>query len=188
MSGESDAETSSRHQKEVIFGKYEDKDYGICDGSDTDYIDEDDEDQHYSRKRASLILKMFLMELIVTYGLVMLSLPSHCSHKLQPLDRSVFGPFKRNLACGQDGWMRSNPGKTMAIYDIPGIVKESWLKSATPVNIVHGFSASSVFPFNRSVLCEDEFASSSVIDRPDPNCKVFASNVSKAADRQGEEI
>ena len=43
---------SSRHQKEAIFGKYEDKDYGICDGSDTDYIDEDNEDQHYSRKKS----------------------------------------------------------------------------------------------------------------------------------------
>ena len=36
MSGESDAETSSRHQKEDIFGKYEDKDYRFCDDSDTD--------------------------------------------------------------------------------------------------------------------------------------------------------
>ena len=37
---------------EVIFGKYEDKDYGIHDDSDTDYTDEDDEDQHYSRKKS----------------------------------------------------------------------------------------------------------------------------------------
>ena len=45
MSDESDAETSKSHQKEDIFGKYTDKDYGILDGSDTDYTDEDDEDQ-----------------------------------------------------------------------------------------------------------------------------------------------
>ena len=45
MSEESDAETSRSHQKEDI---YEDKDYGIHDDSDTD---EDDEDQHYSRKK-----------------------------------------------------------------------------------------------------------------------------------------
>ena len=49
MSVESDAETFSWHQKEEIFGKYADKDYGICDDSDTDYIDEDDE--YYSRKK-----------------------------------------------------------------------------------------------------------------------------------------
>ena len=52
MSDESEAETSKSHQKEDIFGKYTDKDYGILDGSDTDYTDEDDEDQRYSRKKS----------------------------------------------------------------------------------------------------------------------------------------
>ena len=46
------AETSKSHQKEDIFGKYTDKDYGTLDGSDTDYTDEDDEDQRYSRKKS----------------------------------------------------------------------------------------------------------------------------------------
>ena len=68
MSEESDAGTSRSHQKEDIFGKYTDKDYGIRDGSDTDYTDEDDEYQHYFRKRASLILgKFLLVEPIDTY-------------------------------------------------------------------------------------------------------------------------
>ena len=52
MSEESDAGTSRSHQKEDIFGKYTDKDYGIHDESETDYTDEDDEDQHYSRKKS----------------------------------------------------------------------------------------------------------------------------------------
>ena len=52
MSEESDAGTSRSYQKEDIFGKYTDKDYGIHDESDTDYTDEDDEDQHYSRKKS----------------------------------------------------------------------------------------------------------------------------------------
>ena len=34
-------------------------------------------------------------------GVVMLSLPPHCSHRLQPLNRSVYGPLKKhvNSAC-----------------------------------------------------------------------------------------
>ena len=52
MSEKSDAETSRSHQKEDIFGKYTDKDYGIHDDSDTDCTDEDDEDQHFSRKKS----------------------------------------------------------------------------------------------------------------------------------------
>ena len=68
MSEESDAGTSRSHQKEDIFGKYTDKDYGIRDGSHTDYTDED---QHYSRKRASLILgKFVLVEPIDTYKIL----------------------------------------------------------------------------------------------------------------------
>ena len=52
MSEESDAGTSCSHQKEDIFGKYEDKDYGIHSDSDTDYTDEDDKYQHYSRTKS----------------------------------------------------------------------------------------------------------------------------------------
>ena len=52
MSKDSDAGTSRSHQKEDIFGKYEDKYYGICDGSNTDFTDEDNEDQHYFRKKS----------------------------------------------------------------------------------------------------------------------------------------
>lgn len=29
------------------------------------------------------------------YGVVLLSFLPHCSYKLQPLDRSVYGPFKK---------------------------------------------------------------------------------------------
>lgn len=53
---------------------------------------------------------------------IMLSFPLHCSHKLQPLDRSVYGLLKRHVNSVSDSWMRNNPGKTLTIYDIPGIV------------------------------------------------------------------
>ena len=56
-------------------------------------------------------------------GIVLLTLPSHCSHKLQPLDRTVFGPFKKYVNTASDNWIKSNPVKTMCIYPIPGIVK-----------------------------------------------------------------
>ena len=68
MSKKSDAEISRSHQQEYIFRIYDDKEYGINDNSDTDFIDEDDEDQHYSRKRATLIIgKLLLLELIDAY-------------------------------------------------------------------------------------------------------------------------
>ncbi|XP_065658204.1 uncharacterized protein LOC136082712 [Hydra vulgaris] len=61
------------------------------------------------------------LELAIQHGITMISFPPHCSHKLQPLDRTVFGPLKRfyNSAC--DNWMVSNP-RPMTIYDIVSIV------------------------------------------------------------------
>lgn len=58
-------------------------------------------------------------------GIAMFSFPLHYSLRLQPLDRTVYGPLKRHIHTACDAWMRTNPGKTMSIYDIPGIVAMS---------------------------------------------------------------
>ena len=69
------------------------------------------------------------------HGIVLLSFPPHCSHKLQPLDRAVYGPFQRYYNSAYDCWMKENRGKTMAIYDIPDMVGRAFPRAFTPVNI-----------------------------------------------------
>ena len=101
-------------------------------------------------------------------GVIMLSFPPHCSHKLQPLDRSVFGPLKKLVATYQDSWMRNNPGKTMTIYDVPTIIKDAWPRAAIPTNITRGFEVSGICPFNPDIFTCADYAPSSVTDRPIP--------------------
>lgn len=102
-------------------------------------------------------------------GITLLSFPPHCSHKLQPLDRSVFGPFKKAINAACDGWMRSHPGKTMTIYDIPGVVKIAMPQAFTQSNIQAGFIKTGIYPFNRNLFGEIDFAPSFVTDRPNPD-------------------
>ncbi|KAI7796638.1 hypothetical protein IRJ41_003050 [Triplophysa rosa] len=102
-------------------------------------------------------------------GIIMLSFPPHCSHRLQPLDRSVYGPLKRHINSACDAWMRNIPGKTISIYDIPGIVAIAYPLAATPLNIQAGFRVAGVQPYNRDVFLETEFAPSYVTDRPIQN-------------------
>ncbi|KAF2886539.1 hypothetical protein ILUMI_19634 [Ignelater luminosus] len=83
-------------------------------------------------------------------GIVMLSFPPHFSHKSQPLDVSVFGPFKKYCASSQDIWLRNNPGKTITIYDIPKIVADSLPLAQTSRNIMNGFQKTGIFSFNPS--------------------------------------
>ena len=46
-------------------------------------------------------------------GIVLLRIPPKTSHKLQPLAKSVFSPFKASYNRAADNWMRSNPGKKL---------------------------------------------------------------------------
>lgn len=98
----------------------------------------------------------------------MLSFPPHCSHKLQPLDRTVFGPFKRVVNSASSAWMVNHPGSTMTIYDIPGIVKIAFPMSFTQSNIISGFAVTGIFPFNRDIFSEADFLPSDVTNRPCP--------------------
>lgn len=98
-------------------------------------------------------------------GVVLLSFPPHTSHKLQPLDRGVYGPLKHYVNGAMDNWMKSHPGQTMTIYDIPGITAEAFPKATTPSNIMGGFRVSGIWPFNRDIFGDDEFSPSSVTER-----------------------
>lgn len=99
-------------------------------------------------------------------GVVLLTFPPHCSHKLQPLDRTVYGPFKRfyNSAC--DAYLTNHPGKPITIYEIASLVGSSYPLAFNPGNILSGFRVSGICPFNRDVFRDDEFLSSYVTDRP----------------------
>lgn len=101
-------------------------------------------------------------------SVIMLSFPPHCTHRLQPLDVGVNGPFKSYCAKAQDIWLRNNAGKTMSIYEIPGIVKYAWPLAATPSNISNAFRKAGIWPFNPTIFTDDDFAPSYVTDRPDP--------------------
>ena len=101
-------------------------------------------------------------------GVVLFSFPPHCSHKLQPLDRSVFRSLKHFVSEASDMWMKNNPGQNMSIYNIPSIVKSACPLALTPSNIISGFRVSGVFPFNPNVFKDSEFLPSAVTDRPNP--------------------
>ena len=43
-------------------------------------------------------------------GINLLTLPAHTTHRLQPLDVSVFSPFKNYFRSEHTAWMAKNPG------------------------------------------------------------------------------
>lgn len=114
-------------------------------------------------------LSIAALDYLKENGVTVLSFPPHCSHKLQPLDRSVYGPLKKYVNSECDSWITSHPGMTMSIYDIPKILSNALPLAITPKNIMAGFAVSGIYPFNRNVFHDEEFMPSYTTDRPDPN-------------------
>lgn len=90
-------------------------------------------------------------------GIHMLSFPPHCTHRMQPLDVSIFSPFKKSANQSCRDWVRNHVGRTMQIYDLPAIFDKALQISATEVNIKSGFRATGIWPLNRhserSIFC-----------------------------------
>ncbi len=61
--------------------------------------------------------------------------------------------------------MRTNPGKTVTIYDIPSIVNEAHTTAFSPRNILSAFSSTGIYPINRNLFIDIDFAPAATTDR-----------------------
>lgn len=102
-------------------------------------------------------------------GICLLSFPPHTTHRLQPLDVGVFGPFKSFCAVSFNDWLTSNPGQTISVKNIPQLTNLPYQKAFTPSNILNSFKKTGLWPLNRLIFSDDDFAPSYVTDRPRPN-------------------
>ena len=101
-------------------------------------------------------------------GITILCLPAHCSHELQPLDKSFFKPLKVYWNQALDTFRRKHPERSIGKLQFPKLFSEAWYRAATPANAVSGFRASGIYPFNPNIFPETAFAPSPVSERPNP--------------------
>jgi len=99
-------------------------------------------------------------------GIVLLSFPPHCSHRLQPLDITIYGPLKSALKRAFHDWMTSNPFQRIQITHIAQLVGNAYPNALTMNNIISGFSKPGIWPFNRNAFSDEDFYAASVSDRP----------------------
>ncbi|XKL59925.1 hypothetical protein PGB90_000941 [Kerria lacca] len=101
--------------------------------------------------------------------IVFVTLPPHISHKLQSLDRTVFGPLKTYYSAALERWNTNNPGCVFSIYDIAEIVGQVYGQAFSNQNITSGFRCTGIYPMNPEVFTDTDFLSSFVTDRPAPS-------------------
>ena len=101
-------------------------------------------------------------------NIVILTFPPHCSHRLQPADVTVYGPFKARYKASMNAWMLINPGKTVTIYEVASFANEAFIHGFSMPNIIKGFATTGIHPFNRNSFSDEDFLSCYVTDRSDP--------------------
>ncbi|CAG7718342.1 unnamed protein product [Allacma fusca] len=95
-----------------------------------------------------------------THNIHMLSIPPHTSHKLQPLDVSVYSAIKSRLSKLEQEWMSQNAPKRLTEESLPEIFKVAYDASATPSNMISGFRKCGIVPFDPAVFSDKEYAPS----------------------------
>lgn len=119
-------------------------------------------DGHHSHKTLAAI------EYARLHGIELITLPPHCTHKMQPLDKTFFKALKSAYNSSADTWMVANPGKRISFYDIAEIFAVAYNKSATIEKSVNGFRVCGLWPFNNHIFTDEDFAPSALTDEPAP--------------------
>ena len=116
------------------------------------------------------------------HGIIMLSIPPYSSHKLQPLDRTFFGPLKTFYSQEVNKWMVNHPGKRVSDFDVAELVGKAYKRAATMQKAVNGFKVAGISPFNPHVFNDDDFAPATFTEvEEQPQENLHASDISNHA-------
>nr|XP_047139049.1 uncharacterized protein LOC124814970 [Hydra vulgaris] len=116
-------------------------------------------DGHSSHKKNLSVIKKARHSIVI-----ILSLPSHCTHKLQPLDVLFFKSLKIFYDQEVSTWLRHHPGRPVTELEVGELFGKAYGKAATVQNCQSGFKKCGIYPFDRNVFTEEDFAAAKATD------------------------
>lgn len=103
-------------------------------------------DGHYSHTR-----NIEVLDLARENGVVILSLPPHSTHKMQPLDKTFMGPLKVYYSDEVRRFTRDQARK-VTVYDLVGLFTKSYLRVQTGQIAISGFRSTGIFPLDKNIF------------------------------------
>ena len=119
-----------------------------------------------------------IIDLAREHSVVLLCLPPHCSHRMQPLDVSFMKPLSTYYDQEPEKWLRNNPGRIVTTFQITELFGYAYVKAATSQIAANGFRKTGIFPTNRDIFLSHEFAAADPTHMPvdDPEQEVNLQN------------
>ena len=95
-------------------------------------------------------------------GIVMLSLPPHSPHRMQPFDVTYFKPLSAYFNQATDRWMRTHIGCAIQTRHIGVLLTEVLNQASVVATYVKGFERTGIWHPHRHVFTDDDFIATSV--------------------------
>ncbi|CAG5000544.1 unnamed protein product [Parnassius apollo] len=109
---------------------------------------------------ASSHLDYKIVDVAEKHDIVLYCLPSNTTHELQPLDKSVNKSFEHFWDEEVLLFIYQNPQKKLTKARFNKIFTRVWAKCMTHGNIINGFGATGLYPWDPSSIPEEAFAPS----------------------------
>ncbi len=110
-----------------------------------------------------------------------LCLPPHCSHRLQPLDVTLMKPLSTFYTQEVEKWLLNHPGRAVTVEQLPQLFRDAYLRACSALTAVNGFRKTGIWPINRDVFSEADYAAAVPTDVPLNSDSELATSSSDAA-------
>jgi len=97
-------------------------------------------------------MTMEVIKVAMEKGLDLVTIPSHTSHALEPLDVACFKPFKLAFRAYRDKWTVSHKGKVLQKEDLTCWVSWALKRVLSSKYITKGFACTGIHPLNCEVV------------------------------------
>lgn len=97
-------------------------------------------------------------------NVVLLMLPSHCTHKLQPLDISVYKSLSSHYDEQARVWLKNHPGRAISEMEFGEIFSKAYGLAASVRNAVNGFRGAGIHPYDPQRFTADDYLGCAVTD------------------------
>ena len=95
--------------------------------------------------------------------IIMLSIPPHSSHKIQPLDVVFYGPLKNEYRNECNLFMKTQLMRPITPYDVAALFNRAYSTVATISKGVSGFRSAGIYPLNPKVFTEQDFLPATIL-------------------------
>ena len=102
--------------------------------------------------------------------ITIISLPPHCTHRMQPLDVAFMKLLSTYYDSETQMWLRSH--RIATEFQITSIFAKAYLRTASLATAVNGYEKTGIWPVNRNVFEEWEFKAAETTEMPAPESEI----------------